>query len=382
MVRRLFGCLLAAALAWMPCAQADVQVRDVPMEIGENGVSYPQLEGMADENIQKAINDDIVLSGSVTAHILTLSTLGQSAWGLRVTYTSHLDAAVFSVAISAKGKQPGGRDGHSYAAMTYDLATGRRATLEQVFTDPEQAVAFMEETAESTLGPELSDYMEQNQLAPLPKDSFCLDGDGITFYYPAEQFSYISGYAGSCQFTYEELTDFLRTDADALPARMGVLPKENKPEEQGVLIRTDASAGQLPHVPVTLGQPMPQVVAAYRLVRTPDAFPGGRYFVLEDAAFRGVLLISDNMETGYERSVVKGIQAKRGGLHGLLIGKANREDVLAVLGQPDETIVFTEGMAYDYNLPVGQSDVYRCGTYELRLHTDENGTLRCVQLGM
>lgn len=53
----------------------------------------------------------------------------------------------------------------------------------------------------------------------------------------------------------------------------------------------------------------------------------------------------------------------------------------ACLAKPDETIGFTENMAYDYNLPIGQSDLYRFGDYELRLHADEGGVLRAIQLG-
>ena len=40
----------------------------------------------------------------------------------------------------------------------------------------------------------------------------------------------------------------------------------------------------------------------------------------------------------------------------------------------------TENMAYDYNLPVGQYDVYHYGENELRLHADESGVLCAVQL--
>ena len=41
---------------------------------------------------------------------------------------------------------------------------------------------------------------------------------------------------------------------------------------------------------------------------------------------------------------------------------------------------FTENMAYDYNLPQGQSDLYHYGAYELRLHADTDGVLRAIQL--
>lgn len=386
MLKRLWICLIVTALAMVSgaswnAARALPTVGEVAMKAGDNFVTYPQLEGLANEAVQKKINDDIVLSGKVTDYILTFTTLGQSPWGLQVTYQSYLNDAVFSVVLSAKGKQPGGRNGHSYAAMTYDLLTGERVGLDMLFADAEQAVSAMEEIAETTLGLEMSEYMEANQLCPLPRDAFFLNGDGITFYYPSDQFSYVSGRAGSCQFYYEELSALLRKDAEGLPSRMGLRLKPYSAKECRDKIAADVSAGRLPHVPVALGQPMTEIVDAYGLTRTPDAFPGGRYFVLEDPAFRSVLLISDSMEAGYERSVVKGIQAKRGSLYGLDIGTAARAAIHEILGDPEETIVFTENMAYDYNLPTGHSDIYRFGGNELRLHTDESGILRCVQLG-
>ena len=70
-----------------------------------------------------------------------------------------------------------------------------------------------------------------------------------------------------------------------------------------------------------------------------------------------------------------------GDLCGLLIGQAVREDWHAILGEPDETMTFTDSMAYDYGLPVGESDIYHFGEHELRLHADTDGVLRAVQLG-
>ena len=67
--------------------------------------------------------------------------------------------------------------------------------------------------------------------------------------------------------------------------------------------------------------------------------------------------------------------------NGLLIGQAVREDWHAILGEPDETMTFTDSMAYDYGLPVGESDIYHFGEHELRLHADTDGVLRAVQLG-
>lgn len=366
------------ALGVAVVAPQNLQVNEAKIELNGGVVRYPQLSGMADEAIQQKINDDIVLSGDVTGHILTLSTLGQSSWGLEVSYLSYVDEHVFSMVLMAKGKQPGGQNGQSNVALTYDLSTGEPVTLAAVFKDVSAAVAWMEQAAQESL--EFSEYFENAAITPLPVTSFMLDDAGITFYYPSEQFSYLSGYGGGVQFFYDEIADFLVPESDGLPAQMGMMPQSLSAAQQKESITAAVTAGKLPQLPVELDEPMPDIVQRYRLVREPDAFPGGRYFELEAPVFRSILLISDSMTDGYDHSVLRGVQLRRGTLYGLTIGQSVRADWQSVLGQPEETIVFTESMAYDYSLPMGQSDIYHFGGNELRLHSDVNGTLSCIQL--
>lgn len=371
MLKKLLSCLLGLLMmSSIAFAQETVaEITDLRTQIGDHVVAYPQLAGMADVAVQQAINDDIALSSGVTDHLITLVTLGQSSVGLQVDYeASIVDGRYFSVVISAKGSKVGGqRDGHAYSAMTYDLTSGRRVTLDELFADVEAAVAFMEETALATLSDELNGYMEYSDITPLPRDRFTLDEHGITFWYPADQFRLLSGYSGACQFWYEELDGFWRTEREAV-----------SPDAQA--IAQSVEAGEIPHVPVRMGQPIPEVTADYRLLREPDAFPGGRYFVLEHPAFRSVLVISDALAGDDEHAVVEGIQLRRGGLHGLMIGQTTADGWRGALGNPDETIVFSENMAYDYNLPAGSYDVYHFGGNELRLHADESGVLCAIQI--
>ena len=375
-------CILMLLLALAPPALAQTQVDEVRTQIGENYVTYPQLAGMADETVQKKINDDIVLSSGVTNHLVTLATLGDSPWGLKVDYrVALLEDGVFSAVINAQGKMPDGHEGQAYSALTYDLTTGERLSLDKLFEDVDAAVAWMEAAAEESLGQELNGYMEYSDLTPLPREAFTLDADGITFWYPSNQLRLMSGYSGACQFFYSELAGFFLTGEDELPAQIGAVQAPLSRQEARKAIEDAVAAGELPHIPVALGDRMTDVVDRYRLLRTPDEFPGGRYYVLEEPVFREVLVISDAIQTGYGASVVEGVQMRRGDLCALLIGQAVREDWRAILGDPDETMIFTDSMAYDYGLPVGESDVYHFGEHELRLHADADGVLRAVQLG-
>lgn len=366
MMAALLGILLLFGNAWA----ADVTVKDVTTAIGENHVSYPQLSGMADEKLQSRINDDVVLRSDVSGHLMTLITLGSSGTGLQVDYRAAIVDDVFSVVISAKGKLPKVRDGHVYTALSYDLATGERLTLADLFTDVELAVSQMEEMAENSLSEEWSEYSEYCDIKPLPRDSFTLDDAGITFWYPSQQFRTQSGMAGAVQFRYEELDGlWKKTKAESLPD-----------SEWKQRISQSVQDGIIPHLDVKMGQTMNELADAFHLLRTPDAFPGGRYYLFEDPAFRDICILSDVLYTNPDDSVVEGIQMRRGGLHGLVVGKALRDTWLGMLGNPEQSFRLSESMAFDYGLPVGSCDLYRFGQNELRLYADENGTLCAIQL--
>lgn len=356
-------------------------IESVTMERDGNLLSYPQLTGLADAEIQRMINDDIFLSANLSAHMITFATLTpDSLWGLQVTYEAYVTDRVASFVISADGKMPNSRQGQTCTALTYDLTTGKRINAEALFEDFPEAIAWLEEEALSTLGEEISDYEDSSALLPLPVEQFSLDRSGITFWYAPEQFKTVNGRVGACQFTYDEIRHLLKNDPQGIPAALGLLETYANAQEQKDAIDQAMTDGKLEQWPVALGDAMPLVVDTYGLTRTPDEFPGGRYFVLEHPLFRSVLLISDAMEAGWEHSVVEGIQLRRGGVGGLLIGQACKQDVQTVLGNPDETIQMTENMAYDYHLTTGECFLYHHQSATLRFYFDDAECLTAIQL--
>ncbi len=369
MMKKRLICLAVCFLLLTVFSQAmaqEITVASHGSQVGDSVIAYPQLSGMQEETIQEKINGDIVLSSNATQLMTKLFTLPKGE-KLEMTYeVCLLNDRVFSVLITQNGPKERGQTVRRWTALTYDLATGERLEMDQLFQDPDTAVAQMEEIAQRTLSEELTGYMEYSDILPLPLERFTLDETGITFWYEREQFSFFSGYAGACQFWYEELDGLWVED---------MIPK--RPESA---IETAVAAGTLPNIPVAMGQRMADVIQAYRLLREPDQFPGGRYFVLEDPRFRQVLILSDALYGDYEQSVVEGIQLKRGAIGDLVIGTATQQEWRKLLGQPEQTVQVTEGMAYDYALPMGQYDVYHYGENELRLHADEQGVLCAVQL--
>ncbi len=355
-------------------------VTAVETAIGENSVRYPQLSGMADEAVQRTINDAVVEKAKISQRLVTLGTLQGGGTGLTVDYEAYLANGVFSTVISAYGVMENGRSGQNYAALAFDLATGTPLTLSDLFSDPDAAAQRMVAILEDTWLDELSDYLVNAELSPLPTDNFYLDADGITFYYPASQFALLSGYCGAAQFNYDELADFLIPDAEALPARLGALPAVLTDAEIKAKVEQSAAAGELPHVRAKLGDGMTNVINNYRLLRTPDQYPGGRYFQLEAPMFRQVLVLSDALTSGYANSVVEGLMSFRADLYGLRAGVTPRERWLQVLGEPETTVEFGDDLAYDYGLPVGTADYYAFGKRQLMMYADGDGVLYAVRL--
>ena len=378
MRRRLTALLLILLLvSGVALSRAEAaKVEDVSATMGENTVRYPQLSGLPDPSVQKKINDGVVQSGGIPSLLVKLTTGGS----LQADYQCFWNEWIFSTLLTVEEKQAGSRRKQSETALTYDLSDGEKLTLDRLFSDPAEAVRRMEAMAEASLGREMTEYMENRDVTPLPEDSFTMDEWGITFHYPSGQLAFASGAAGAVQFFYDELDDLWLADEESLPAKMGLRSALMTATEQKTAFEAAVTAGKLPMLPVTLGQPMTEIVEQYRLVRTPDAFPGGRYFLMEAPLFRDIYLISDDMQVGYDHSVLRGIQLRRGSLYGLKVGTSLRTEWQSSLGEPAEEITLTESMAYDYQLSAGNCDVYRFGEHELRLYADETGVLICIQL--
>jgi hypothetical protein len=383
----IFLCLLfvtptagATAIA-QPAASADgIIVQEIVTENGDQYVRYPQLAGLADPAIQQAVNDDIVNSAKIAQRLITLSTLQQDGATLEVSQTSYLSGNLLSVAVSAKGTMENRRSGHEVTALSYDLTTGLRLSLDDFFTDPAAAVAWMEEQLLSGYVDELSGYLEYAEVTPLPTENFSFDADGITFYYSDRQFAFLSGYCGEAQFQYGELQEFLLNADGSIPARLGIVQPQYTDVQILDAITSAVADGMLPGLPVRLLDPLPDLVLAYRLVRTPDQYPGGRYYQMEDPRFRQILILSDSLLAGYEQSVTEGILAMRMNLFGIRTGVTQRSRWLAILGEPDPSVAFDEYTAADYGLPVGIADYYTISGRQLMLYADSNDVLYAVRL--
>ena len=353
---------------------------DVVYENEQGTITYPVFFGSNDPQVDMAVNVAIYSQGKIDQRINTLNALKKDGWGLEVSYQAFLKENLLSLVISALGDMGSGWNGQEYASITFDLLQGKAVTAQQLFLDADEAFTYMETILEEDLYPSLSGYMTHDALTPMPKNRFFIDDKGITFYYEPQKFSYLSGYSGSIHFLFSELEPYLNLKTGSVLSVIGIGETLSLSEKSLPLIEEAVKKGSLPQVPVAIGDPLPQIIEAHRLLSDPDNFPGGRFIHIEDPLFRDVWLMTDSLYQGYDQSIVQGIRTTRGNLSGLITGNTTQQEWQKVLGEPQSSIVIDEQTAYEYWLVPGTSDYYSYGDYQLRLHCDEQGLLACIMV--
>lgn len=159
---RMAAFLLAAALSTAPCmaeftpvevpqatnapaapeAMENVpQITEKGLTLGNNSVKYPEITGMADENIQQQVNDAILQAGKIENRLSRMAVLMSSPVPLTVTYSAALADDVLSVAILSSGALETERATQEWAAVNIDLRTGQEITFDDLFTDADEARA-------------------------------------------------------------------------------------------------------------------------------------------------------------------------------------------------------------------------------------------------
>lgn len=374
---------LMCALALTLCAPALAQEESSPallrqqVDAPAGTVAYPQLTGLQDAVIQQQANAAILEAGQVETRIARLQSLAADSVGLVQSYEALLAGDMLSVAFSAQGALKDSAFSHAYATVNLDLTTGQPITLADLFTDAAAAQQAIADAIEMQVAPELSAHLEVSSLLPLP-DQFALSPVGLTFYYDAARFTTLGGKAGKLTLLYTELREHLKLGEGAVLTRLGAETMLELNSDSAALIRDAVAQGQLPGIPARVGESLSELIARYDLMIDPDYFPGGRFFQLEDGAFRGSFLLTDALTEGWEHSIVQGLRSDRANFYGLCTGITTQDAWRQTLGEPDASVALSEDDAYSYYLATGTSDYYNIGEFQLRLHADEQGVLRSI----
>lgn len=380
---RILTMLLAAMLTLCPpaasAADALPALTDHGLDVASHSVHYPQLTGLADSTLEERLNARLLALGQIEAQIARLPLLLSSPTPLTVDYTAFMAGDVFSCALSLKGPVEDLRPTHVRAAMNVDLTTGEDITLDMLFTQPDRAVAAMEAMLEQEVLPALSAHLRASELLPLP-DTFTLSAQGLTLYYPIDRLCTLSDLAGAVTFTWGELREWLDLSEGSVLRRIGAYDTVTLQSGSAQSIAACVEEGRLPGIPAALSDSVQALTDRYHMLTDPDLYEGGRMFALEDAAFRGVWLLTDALTRSWDQSTVQGIRCDRVSFYGLLSGHTTIEAWREALGEPDATVQVDTERAQSWRIVPGTSDYYVFGEHRLRLHADEDGVLTTLFL--
>lgn len=382
-IRRGF-CLAAvlALLAGMPGTPAagEAALEEKSLELAGSRVAYPAVTGMADEALQQRINGQILEDLRITDFLQRMNALiSDDSRSITVAWSGMLAGEVFSGAADVSGAAETLRDTHLWTWSSLDLRDGHEIAFDELFSDGEAAREGLEAYLEEQVAPEMSAYLLNSELTPLP-EGFRLEQTGLTLLYDVKRLTTLSGRAGAVRIGWNEIREWVDWSEESIPVRIGAADMVTLTEDSLPRLRAAAESGQLPDIPVKLGDSVREWTDREHLLTDPDEYAGGRMFALEGAAFRNVLILSDAVSAGWDGSRVQGIRAERGCIWGLCIGETEQAAWRQALGEPDSTVDFDAERAEAYRTVPGSCDYYEFGGHTLQLHSGEDGLLASITL--
>ena len=370
----------ALMLAVCPGLAEEGTLEDRSLEMGNNSFRYPALIGLEDEALQQEINRLLQADLGVDGYLDRMTMLiSQDSLYLRTKWEGVVRGEVLSCVMSAEGALDNSRITHRWTWSNIDLRDGHEIRPEELFTDPDAAREAMEEYLLDKVSPELSAHLDNSELTPLP-EGFRLEPVGLTLLYPISGLSTLSDRAGDIRIGWNEIRDQLDLREDGILFRLGAAEMITLTAESGEKIRAMAESGQLPGIPVTIGESMKALTDRYHLLIDPDVYEGGRLFSLEGGCFRDVFLMTDYLSEEWDDSIVQGIRMDRGCVWGLCIGETRKDEWRLILGEPDNTTEIDAETAEANRTVPGSCDYYNIGDYQLRLLADAEDILVSIVL--
>lgn len=349
------------------------------------------------------INRTIEEKAHLSAYLHLLSTVTPGSAGLRMGYS--LSAAVrasdnmpclegryLSILFSAEGKMLSGRPSQVYYPMTFDLLTGDEVTFDQLFADPEGARRLIEEYLETEVEPTLSTHLENNQLLPVPFDRFFLDPFGrILFLYENSQLSFLSGVSGSVSFRYSQLSSVLDFSPNGviahLPWQMYVMNAQQTDAQRAEALWKwlEDDACLIPAArPISLSEDVSTVLSAFHSTADSSYYPGGAYYEVEEPAFRGALILTDESE-----EKVTGLQTSQLDLFGISTNTTTLDEAAAFLSREAfARMELNEAAAELYRVCPGEMLIYSLKRSRdqqpmtLTLYADQDGVIQFIKLAI
>ena len=409
-MKKLLSILAAACLAAAQGTAAGEApaLEEKALELAGSSLRFPAVSGLEDQALEETVNSRIREDLRVEEYLQRMTALiSDEARSITVSWNGGILGDVFSGRLDAEGAVRTLRSSQVWTWSNVDLRDGHEIALDEVFTDPAAAREALEAYLEEKVAPGLSPHLGNSRLTPLP-EGFMLERAGLTLLYDVSQLSTLSDRAGEILVPWKEIRDLLNPEegsvvpaldragdvkigwneireivdwsGDGIPARIGAAEMAVWTAESPDRIREMAESGQLPDLPVKIGDSVKEWTDRAHLLNDPEEYAGGRMFALEGACFRDIFLLSDAVGSRWDDSRVQGIRMDRGCAWGLCIGETRAETWRRALGEPDSTAVFDEEDADSYRTLPGTCDYYRFGNYRLELQADRDGILISILL--
>ena len=363
--------VICMAAVWTAGIAEGAVVEEKGLELAGSSIRFPAVSGMEDETLQEAVNvrirEDLGVDGCLQRMNALIS---DDARSITVNWTGGIAGDVFSALL------PGS---YTWTCSSIDLRDGHEIAFGELFTDADAAREALESYLEETAAPELSPHLNNSALTPLP-EMFLLERTGLTLLYSADQLSTLSNRAGAVKIGWNEIRDQLDWSEDGIPARIGAAEMTTLTADSIPHLQEMTENGQLPDIPVKLGDSVKEWTDRLRLLNDPEEYSGGRMFAPEGAAFRDVYLLSDAVSSSWDTSVVQGIRMDRGCVWGLCIGETAASEWHELMGEPDYTADLDEEAAEYARTVPGTCDYYLFGEYRLQLLADTDGILAGITI--
>ena len=267
-----------------------------------------------------------------------------------------------SAVVMKEGHFEGVGKGTEWIGMVFDLETGERITWDDLFVDGDTAASEIERIAE--VSSDNNAYSEYRNVSPVPRDRFAVSDETLTVYYPVDQLSHFSGRCGAFSFYAYELSGLLKED---IPLKAG----DSALAKEALTAALSEKALPGPLSKWAVGGQMIDAKNELTLVDVPDLTYDYAIYRFEAPEMRGVSLLSNPDEDRAETAAIAGVMAERIDFSGLFAGLSSREDCVAALGNPDETVSVGEADAYS-RLPVGETLRWLGEGVALEMHFVEN----------
>ena len=379
-IRKILCVAAILSLAAGPALADDVSLTEMSLALGNSVVRYPAADGIADETLRQAVDEQMKTGLDTDTYLNRMMTLiSEETLRIETSWEGGVLGDVISCLVSAEGALADSRSTHRWTWSNIDLRDGHEITLDELFADGEAAREALEDYLDFEVAPELSAHLANSELTPLP-DGFRLERTGLTLLYPVNRLSTLRDRAGAVKIGWNEIREYLDNEEDGIAARIGAAEMITLADESADRIREMAESGCLPDIPVKIGDGLKALTDHFHLLTDPDVYEGGRLFALEGASFRDVFLMTDFLSEKWDDSIVQGIRMDRGCAWGLCIGETAREDWRAALGEPDAETGLEAEKAEANRMEPGACDYYNFGNYQLRLYCDMDGVLSSIVL--